>query len=286
MLAEPSNLRRYARASVLSAAWIGVAVGAVTAQVPELGYVSFVRGPWLISGEPAHVGTVVFPDDTFTLEHRAEEGSALSVMTPQGQRIRFLCERSTDCRDAVVPADSIRSGRRLAWVSEIVRAVGDLIEPPRRTLEVGAARGGGLRAAVLVANDGGLDVAPTLAEVVPGRYRLELSSDDGPVLPDGGPTAPPERYVVSLSWRGVGPLLVEGPGAEMKVWRARLLTNRGDDTPLSETLVLAAPPSSFGDAQAAFADARRLTADWSDATRDEVALFLVTYIRHLAGSHG
>lgn len=136
---------------------------------------------------------------------------------------------------------------------------------------------------VLAIKEDQLDVSPVIAELPPGRWKLQLTKVVPPKASDTSPAASPEKPVTF-------PLNLESDVAgEVRVttlpglYWLELVNPRTNHTVGDSAMVLICAPAEFAAKDKSFSDAVAMTEQWEDDVRDRIAAtFLRAYLQTLA----
>ena len=231
-----------------------------------------VSGEWSLDGSDGALrrGASLKPRGTVRL-HPAQETRAYMVLVSGSLTARKECARPDVCAGGWRVPDLPAAKSTLAHVTDAGldllsrRPEGNVINP--------ISRGGGLREAVLLFEQDGVDLSPALGRVTPGRHSIYVE----PLV--GGE---PVKLDFKAEFRKHPPLRAEGlrPG----LYLLRLDSTTSGDAQTADAWVLVSLPETFRTNDARFRQAVAVTGRWGEAVGADVARdFLRAYLEHLAG---
>ena len=241
----------------------------------EAGFVLTVNGEWFAgsdSSRPLSAGRRLSEGETVRAGPRTGRSGYLTVALRDGRRLDLRCTTPVLCqRD-----QRIRTSRSLfARAGTIFDAVASLFPSSPERYVMPITRGStGLREAVIIRGDSGVDLAPALEGLPPGDLQLEAAAL---VSPEG--FSPPSEWMpLKVQWE---------PGAAAFVARVQLQPGlyavRTAGEPDTEAWVLVRDSPDYEHDAADFVKARSLVCSWDGRdAQDDALSFLRAYLHHLS----
>ncbi|MET0626219.1 MAG: hypothetical protein ABW250_25015 [Pyrinomonadaceae bacterium] len=240
--------------------------------------VFIVSGAWVVEGgepRPLARGDALRPGSVVRLRPERGQPEYVVVIDSQSSRTRRLeCEPVEQCARGLTVPDVPVSKSTFAHVIDTAL---DLLSRNPKVYINPISRGGGVREAVLLLEDGGTDLSPALGRLTPARHTLEIA----PVASG----APPDAKTVTVEFKRDArrPEPIRADGLRPGLYRLTLDKTAGGDSPDADAWVVVSAPADYRRANARFREAVAITDGWGGAVDGDVARgFLRAYLEHLA----